>query len=349
MTESLSKVTETRFGPPQTEPPLVSVLMITYNHERFIREALESVFMQQVDFPIEVVIGEDCSTDRTRAVIEDVCQQAPFPVRLLTSARNVGMQANFRRAYESCRGEFIAMLEGDDWWLDSHKIARQSRFLREHSEVPLVAHRARVIFDDGATDALRQSWPHEVPVLEQGYLDFEKVSTFGFMIPTASLMFRRERLGRLPDWLAQLPMADWFITVSLSLRNPIYIDQRVDSAYRIHQGGVFSARLSDDRRLWSAGQLELLRFLFDGTRDVRARKRIFEALSSRLFVEAHLLELAGQVTAARQRVADQIRLAFRAGKWPSARALKWWLRLRCPGPYASVQQLVRKRREESRA
>jgi glycosyltransferase involved in cell wall biosynthesis len=91
------------------ELPVVSVLMITCNHEPFVLRAIESVFAQDFNGPMELVIGEDCSADNTRAIIEDVCRKALIHVRLLESEQNVGMHANARCVQAECRGKYLAL------------------------------------------------------------------------------------------------------------------------------------------------------------------------------------------------------------------------------------------------
>lgn len=107
------------------EAPLVSVNMLTYNHEPYIAQAIEGVLAQQTDFGVELVIGEDCSTDRTAEICQDYAERYPGRIRLLTQAHNLGMRANNRRTLEACRGRYIAICDGDDYWSDPRKLQMQ--------------------------------------------------------------------------------------------------------------------------------------------------------------------------------------------------------------------------------
>src|SRR5204862_6731871 len=108
-------MTETvRESPPA--PPKVSVCMITFNHEKYIEQAVESVMMQETDFDYELVVGEDCSTDSTRDILERLMERYPERIRLNLHAENKGMLRNFEHTLKSYRGEYIAILEGDDYW-----------------------------------------------------------------------------------------------------------------------------------------------------------------------------------------------------------------------------------------
>ena len=110
--------------------PLVSVCMTTYNHERYIAQAIESVLRQQTDFAVEVVVGEDCSTDNTLAICREYEAKYPDRVRVIASEINIVMHANYRRTIEACRGEYVAMCDGDDWFSDPNKLQLQVDKLR---------------------------------------------------------------------------------------------------------------------------------------------------------------------------------------------------------------------------
>jgi len=95
--------------------------MITYNHERYIIQAIQGVLMQKTDFPIELIIGEDCSTDRTREIVFDYQKKYSDRIRVITADNNVGMMNNSSRTMAACRGKYIALCEGDDYWTDHQR------------------------------------------------------------------------------------------------------------------------------------------------------------------------------------------------------------------------------------
>lgn len=118
--------------------PLVSVEMITYNHAPYIARAIEGVLRQKTNFPIELVIGEDCSTDGTREIVFDYLGKYPDIVRVVTSDNNVGAAENSFRTEMACRGKYIAYCEGDDYWHDPYKLQIQAEYLENHPECGLV-------------------------------------------------------------------------------------------------------------------------------------------------------------------------------------------------------------------
>jgi len=116
------------------ETPLVSVVTITYNHEPWIAKTIEGVLAQKVDFPIEYIIAEDCSTDGTREICERYAENYPAIIILLDSEKNLGFKENEKRAMEKVRGKYIAFCEGDDYWTCPDKLQRQVDFLEAHPD-----------------------------------------------------------------------------------------------------------------------------------------------------------------------------------------------------------------------
>lgn len=123
--------------------PLLSIVTITYNHELYIRKCIEGVLMQQVNFPIEFIIAEDCSTDGTLAVCKGYAEKYPDLIKLITSENNVGAIVNERRAMKAAKGKYIAFCEGDDYWTDPLKLQKQVDFLEENLEYSVTFHRCK--------------------------------------------------------------------------------------------------------------------------------------------------------------------------------------------------------------
>lgn len=117
---------------------IVSVCMITYNHAPFIADAIQGIVCQKTNFPIELVIGEDCSTDNTRKIIEQYQKDYPNIIRLLPNSENLGVMKNFYRTLNACNGKYIALCEGDDYWTDPLKLQKQVDFLESHPDYGMV-------------------------------------------------------------------------------------------------------------------------------------------------------------------------------------------------------------------
>lgn len=128
----------------------LSVIFITYNHEKYVEKALRSVCEQETDFTYEVVVGEDCSTDSTREILKKVASEYPDKVRLLFREKNFGRPTlNVYNTTMECRGEYLAYLEGDDYWTDKNKLKKQVTFLEEHPEYIACTHDCVMIDENG--------------------------------------------------------------------------------------------------------------------------------------------------------------------------------------------------------
>jgi glycosyltransferase involved in cell wall biosynthesis len=213
------------------DAPLVSVLMITYNHAPYVRQAIESVLAQRVSFPIEIVIGEDCSTDGTRDAVHAAVADAPVPVTLIERPSNIGMVPNFVDTLSRCRGQYIALLEGDDWWTDPGKLQRQVDMLRSDEGMAFCFHAVRWTNQrDGGED---HDWPRQRPPV----IDFDSIANEVF-IQTASVVLRRSMLPAIPAWTAQLHALDWYMFLVMAARGRVGFLPQVMSAYRVHASGA---------------------------------------------------------------------------------------------------------------
>ena len=128
----------------------VSALILTYNHERFIGQAIEGFLTQKTDFPSELVIAEDCSTDGTRDVIRRYWEKYPDRIRVLLNRHNIGAGPTITRAYHACRGQYVAVVEGDDYWTSPDKLQRQADLLDRHPEYAMCFHSVQMVWDDGS-------------------------------------------------------------------------------------------------------------------------------------------------------------------------------------------------------
>ena len=128
---------------PYDPSPKVSVLMIAYNEEQFVKQAIQSVLMQKANFEYELVIGEDCSTDRTREIVLEFQRKYPDRIRLLLAKRNLGASVNWIRTLRGCRGQYVANLDGDDYLTSAHELQKQADFLDAHPECSICFHAIR--------------------------------------------------------------------------------------------------------------------------------------------------------------------------------------------------------------
>lgn len=152
--------------------PRVSIIMLTYNHEQYLAEAIEGVIRQECGFPIELLIGEDCSKDKTRAIALSYQERLPEIIRIITSENNVGADRNHDRLLAAARGEYIAYCEGDDFWHRKDKLSKQVALLEADSSLSFVASNYRVVASNGAV--LDEMAPVR-PACAEGALSYDDI------------------------------------------------------------------------------------------------------------------------------------------------------------------------------
>lgn len=218
--------------------PKVSVCMIAFNHEAYIRQAIESVLSQDVDFDLELVIGEDCSPDGTLALCQEFARR-DSRVRLLPSERNLGVMSNFSRTLQACRGEYVAVCEGDDYWTDPLKLRKQVSFLDAHPDHAGAAHQSLVVSDNVPSRPFREHVPSE---LVTGDLIGRR------LFHTASVLFRRQVVDlfcRAPQVLS----CDRLLNLCVSFFGKIHYSEECMCAYRLHGSGMSSnATIADMKK-----------------------------------------------------------------------------------------------------
>jgi glycosyltransferase involved in cell wall biosynthesis len=218
----------------------VSVSIITYNHEQFIAQALESALAQEVNFYYEILVGEDQSSDRTREIVRDYATRYPDRIRLILHDYpedyvRINGNRNFFNNILNARGEYVALLEGDDYWTDPLKLRKQVDFLDRHPECSACFHNVRVLHE-GTPEHDRTF--HSTPLKKKFFTLSDIVSAH--FIPTCSTMFRNGFYPSFPDWFYQVSMGDWPLHVLNAEHGSYgYIDD-VMAVYRVHPAGLWS-------------------------------------------------------------------------------------------------------------
>jgi len=226
------------------ERPRVSVLLVTYNHAAYIRQAVDSVLSQELDGGLELVIGEDCSTDSTRAILEEYVRRDPQQIRLFARERNVGLSENLRRAWTECRGDYIAMLEGDDYWTERRKLAQQIAAMNAHPDWTMCFHRIQVTHDAGRPSFLEPQ-EDDFPA-ETGLTDILRRNYVG----NVSTMYRRGIVPEVPAALARVVHQDWPLHVLHARQGKIGYLPDVMGVWRHHAGSLWSSQKESLRWQW---------------------------------------------------------------------------------------------------
>ena len=245
--------------------PKVSVFMMTYNHAPYIAQALDSALAQQTNFPFEIIIGEDCSTDGTRAIVTDYVQRYPVRIRALLHETNVGASRNQVHVLEACTGEYIALLEGDDFWIDPHKLQKQVDFLDGNPDYAISAHNVTIVGGDGQPTATKKQYYAEAPFDTYTLEELSKSN----VLPTASCVYRNHFTAGpaptgVPEWLNQSKIGDFCLHMLTARFGKIKYFHEAMGAYRVHHGGIWSVQNEVMRNAVLFDTIQLMKHEFGG-------------------------------------------------------------------------------------
>lgn len=224
--------------------------MIAYNHAEFIREAIEGILMQEVDFPVEFLIADDLSQDHTKEIVEQYVQNHPKGnlIRYVRHSQNKGMMGNFVWSLENCRGKYIALCEGDDYWIEPLKLKKQIDFLNAYLEYSLVSHYSKKIYFNYEGFKL-------IGKLDKADYSI-KDSDYHFLpIPTASICFRKS--FTIPSWFFKVYGGDRALIFLCSQHGKVKILDFVGSVYRVHENGIEQKYKKDKFSLPNRNIMEL--------------------------------------------------------------------------------------------
>lgn len=260
---------------PGGRPVRVSVIVQSYNQESYIGRALEGILEQHGAEPWEVLVGDDCSTDGTRAVITEYARRRPDVIRPVFPEVNLGLggKALFDDLVGRCRGRYIAVLDGDDYWTSADKVRIQTEYLDEHPECAMVFHNAVRRTEDGHRPDLLHNSPEQPPRVDlDQLLDVNPVAA-------CTPVFRREALDPLPAWYFTLPWGDWPLYLVALRCGQIHYLPDVMGVYRIHGDGMYSGLSPLEQQEVTVQFFEGLAGVLPLEADERRRRRLALAMT----------------------------------------------------------------------
>lgn len=251
----------------------LSVLLVTYNHEKHIGQALSALFRQIIDGPIELVVADDGSSDRTMEIIRG-CEAAEprFHFRYLDNSVNLGITRNYKRGFAACHGDYVAVLEGDDYWVSPSKLQRQRDFLDYHWESDLCSVNYFVYEEDRA-----QFTPRAPIGFGHRFVGARDLIADNLVGNFSTCMYRKSALSALPEELYELRSYDWIVNICVARKSLIGFIEEPLSVYRLHASGVWTQTLPVEKL---RTQLDLIPAYDKLTAYVYHAD--FEALASRL-------------------------------------------------------------------
>ncbi|WP_158218629.1 glycosyltransferase [Synechococcus sp. 1G10] len=236
----------------QMPQPEISIIMITYNHGPYIGKAIESVIAQSVFQQTELLIGDDCSQDETFKIASSFAAQYPDNIHLFRSSPEpLGPHRNFERLCRAMRAPFVAFLEGDDWWIDPHKLETQLALLKAHNACSFCGAYTEVVDERDLSMRSKSSLKLIKPSQEGDELDFSALIR-GFHFHISSVLMRSTAL-MMPDWIYSQYCLDRPLYLLAAQHGNAVVLHRVVSVYRQHGTGVWASRSAWERaqRSWS--------------------------------------------------------------------------------------------------
>lgn len=220
----------------------LSVCIISYNHEKYIKEAIEGVLNQETNFPFEIVVGDDASTDKTIQILKKLQTKYPKRLKVLNRKTNLGMIKNFKNTYQQCKGKYVAILEGDDYWTDKQKLQKQVNFLEAHPKYMLSGHAVNIYNEKTKTlkKFPKKTLPQKITLAD--------TLSFGTLAPTCSLVVRRTSIEKFPIWFDKAHSADWAFHI-LPLKNGFMkFHNEIMGVYRRHEAGSLHAAKQEAKK-----------------------------------------------------------------------------------------------------
>ncbi len=217
----------------QLNTPLVSIVMITYGHELYIKQAILGVLVQNCNFNIEIIISNDNSPDKTDEIIQEIINLNPKAknIKNIRHQANMGMMPNFIFALNEAKGKYIALCEGDDFWEDPLKLQKQIDFLESNKDFVMCFHSVTV---KNEIEGVNYSYP----IPKKNILSFRDI-LFKHFIPTCSLIFLNDSLPKpLPEWLKYAKMGDIPVELFLADKGKVkFMDEKM-AVYRKNERSV---------------------------------------------------------------------------------------------------------------
>ncbi|MDA8587068.1 glycosyltransferase [Rhodobacteraceae bacterium] len=229
------------------EPVKISICTIAFNHADFLVQCIEGFLKQKCDFRVEIIIHDDASTDGTTEILNNYAARFPeliIPIYQTSNQYSKGVNPYYAYVFPRSRGEYIAICDGDDFWDDPDKLARQVTFLDEHPKTAITYGRVKAITDDGEIEPYRSG--------RESNLSADELK-LGPAINTLTACFRNIFHDPPPPFIRSSPIGDMTIWAQLGyVGGGTFLPELLPAGYRLHQGGVFSLQTKSKKRFMKA-------------------------------------------------------------------------------------------------
>lgn len=213
--------------------PLLSICCITYNHEKYIKKALESFLEQATDFTFEILIGDDASLDKTQEILTNYSDKNRN-IRLFLNKENIGVNRNFTNVLRNARGKYLALCDGDDYWSDPNKLQKQVDFLRKNPEYSLTCHRYSMLEETTLKVSISKPEFDTCTILEYA----SELPN----IQTLTVVCRNPKEEVIPEELMFMVTGSTFFIIRMAEFGKIKFLNNNMAVYRVHHNGIWSGK-----------------------------------------------------------------------------------------------------------
>jgi len=242
----------------QLKKTTVSIFVMVYNHGQYLKDCLDSLLEQKTNFNYDIVVGEDCSKDNSREILLNYQKLYPGKFKLLLHTNNIGAVDNQNMTYENCSGKYIAICEGDDYWIDALKLQKQIDFLEKNPQYSLTFHKIKEI------TTREERFSYDNPNEEKTYT-LEDLSKENFIV-TVSVVFRKN-FEKLPEWMKYSPIGDYPLHLMNASFGLIKYFPEEMAVYRVGSG-IWSTQNTVDQIVNTMFSLKFLLQHFKNNKDV---------------------------------------------------------------------------------
>ena len=239
------------------EEILVSVVCITYNHEKYIRDALEGILAQDTDYKYEIIVHDDASLDNTSQIIREYEEKYPHIFRCIYQSSNqysVRGASVLRDVMQLCRGKYIALCEGDDFWIDRHKLQIQVQWMEDHPDYYMVAHNAIQLDCRDGSLRTRNSYGSDCEITPE-----EIIMQYCDNLPSASLVVRSD-IRNMEPFFWESGVGDFPIQLYSVFHGKIFYWDRIMSVYRYQHKGSWCKDVLEDSKTFFIHYVKMIRF-----------------------------------------------------------------------------------------
>ena len=199
--------------------------------------------MQRFDGDLELLVADDFSDDSTVAITSTLTEKLKYKVTILPSSQNIGFVKNYQRGFTSCSGDYIAVIEGDDYWTDPLRLQKHIDFLQAHAECVMSMNRI-IYYDETKVFFSVDEWDKNESFY---YVNTPQMAMGNRLGNLSACVFRKSQISKIPHELFDLTIADWMIGMVLSQYGFIAILKDAMSVYRVHDKGIFSGMFKEER------------------------------------------------------------------------------------------------------